>query len=137
MKGVTITPLKKIPDDRGTIMQMATNKEIPKLGQVYFSTVYPGVVKGWHYHDKQTLNYCVIKGMIRLVVYDKKEFEEIYLGDRNYCLVTIKPGIWNGFMGMGTEEAIVCNVIDVPYDKDEISRLPYDSFEYNWEVKNR
>ena len=137
MKGVTITPLKKIPDDRGTIMHMATNKEIPKFGQVYFSTVYPGVVKGWHYHTKQTLNYCVVKGMIKLVVSVGDEFEEIYLGDRNFCLVTIKPGIYNGFMGLGTEEAIVCNVIDVPYDKDEIKRFPYDYFDYKWEVQNR
>jgi len=137
MKGVTITPLKKIPDDRGTIMHMATNKEIPKFGQVYFSTVYPGVVKGWHYHTKMTLNYCVIKGMIRLVIYDGKDFEEIYMGDRNYVLVTIKPGIWNGFMGMGTEEAIVANITDYSYSDTEIKRLPYDYFNYDWRVKNR
>ncbi len=137
MKGVTITPLTKIPDDRGCIFHMATNKTIKKFGEIYFSTIYPGVVKAWHYHTKMTLNYCVIKGMIRLVVSQGKEFEEIYLGDRNYCLVTIEPGIYNGFMGMGTEEAIVANLTDIPHDKNEIKRFPYDYFDYKWEVKNR
>ena len=137
MKGVIITLLRKIPDDRGTIMHMATKKDVKKFGQVYFSTVYPGIVKGWHYHKKMTLHYCVIKGMIRLVVHDGRDFEEIYMGDRNYVLVTIKPGIWNGFMGMGTDEAILANVTDYPYSDNEIKRLPFDYFEYDWRVKNR
>ena len=137
MKGVTITPLTKIPDDRGCIFHMVTNKTIKKFGEIYFSTIYPGVVKAWHYHTKMTLNYCVIKGMIRLVVSQGKEFEEIYLGDRNFLLVTIEPGIWNGFMGMGTEEAIIANLTDIPHDKNEIKRFPFDYYEYDWKVKNR
>jgi dTDP-4-dehydrorhamnose 3,5-epimerase len=137
MKGVTITPLTKIPDDRGTIMHMVTSDMIERFGEVYFSTVYPGIVKAWHLHKEMTLNYCVIKGMIKLVVGDGSDFEEIYLGDKNYCLVTIKPNIYNGFMGIGTEEAIVANLTDIPHDKEEILRLPFDYFDYDWKVKNR
>jgi len=139
MKGVTITPLKKIPDDRGSIFHIMRNDSpmFDKFGEVYVSTVYPGVVKAWHYHSKMTLNYAVVKGNIKLVVFDKLEFKEIYIGDRNYSMVSIKPGIWNGFMGIGTEEAMVVNVTDIPHDPYEIMRLPYDEFNYDWEVKNR
>lgn len=160
MKGVTITPLTKIPDDRGCIFHMMRNDSplFKKFGEIYFSTVYPGVVKAWHIHSKMTLNYVVIKGNIKLAVLKEasgerikkgetpdedeykfypEEMQEIYIGDRNFLLVTIEPGIWNGFMGIGTEEAIVANLTDIPHDKNEIRRLPFNYFNYNWSVKNR
>ena len=64
--GVIIKSLKKICDDRGRIMHMLKKSDphFRKFGEIYFSTAYPGVIKGWHEHTKMTLNYCVIKGMI-------------------------------------------------------------------------
>ena len=44
-----------------------------RFGEIYFSTVYPGVVKGWHVHKRMTLNYAVPVGMIKLVCYDDRE----------------------------------------------------------------
>ena len=57
--GVIIKKLRRICDDRGTIMQMqeSSNEEFVGFGEIYFSTIYPGVVKGWHLHKKTTLNY--------------------------------------------------------------------------------
>lgn len=138
MKGVTITPLTKINDGRGSIFHMMRRDDplFTKFGEIYFSTIYPGVVKAWHYHNKMTLNYAVIKGMIKLVVHDRTSYEEIYIGDRNYCLVTIEPGIWNGFMVIGKEEAIVADLTDMPYEAGEMMRAAWDGFEYKWEVKN-
>ena len=48
-----------------------------KFGEIYFSTAYPGVIKGWHEHTKMTLNYCVIKGMIKLVLIDNRPKNQI------------------------------------------------------------
>ena len=58
IKGVLIKQLKVIPDERGLIMQMMRNDdaEYKKFGEIYFSSVYPGVVKGWHLHTQMTLN---------------------------------------------------------------------------------
>ena len=36
------------------------------------SGVHPGVVKGWHLHEKNVLNYAVIVGMIKLVLFDPR-----------------------------------------------------------------
>jgi len=130
--GVIIKPLKKIADERGIIMHMMkdTDPEFKKFGEIYFSAVYPGVVKGWHSHIKMTLNYAVVKGMIKLVLYDnrensptKGELMEIFIGDNNYSLVTIPPMVWNGFKGIGTQEAIVANCTDISHDPDEIQSL--------------
>ena len=53
---VIITKLTKIPDERGTILHMLRNDSphFDKFGEIYFSTAYPGVIKGWHEHTKQT-----------------------------------------------------------------------------------
>ena len=80
-----------------------------RFGEIYFSTVYPGVVKGWHIHKRMTLNYAVPVGMVKLVCYDDRadsptrgEVQELHVGELNYALVTIPPLVWNGFKGEGT-----------------------------------
>lgn len=146
--GVLIKTLKKIPDERGTIMHMmrCDDPDFEKFGEIYFSTVYPGVIKGWHLHKEMTLNYAVVFGMIKLVLYDEREgsptkgeIQEIFLGWDNYYLVKIPPMIWNGFKGIGTTMAIVANLASVPHRSGEIERLnPLDKrIPYKWELKNR
>lgn len=148
IEGVKITPLQIIPDERGMILKMLRNDDsiFNGFGEIYFSTVYPGVVKGWHIHEKMTLNYAVIEGMIKLVLYDgrdesstKGEVQEIFLGRENYSLVTIPPKIWNGFKCIGAEPAIVANCSDIPHDPDEISRIdPHNNdIPYSWERRDR
>jgi dTDP-4-dehydrorhamnose 3,5-epimerase len=148
IEGVQITSLAMIPDERGMILKMLRNDDsaYQEFGEIYFSQIYPSVVKGWHIHKKMTLNYAVVSGSIKLVLYDdregsptKGEVQEIYLGRENYKLVTIPPMVWNGFKGIGTDSAIVANCSTIPHDPDEIERM--DPFEnnipYNWELKNR
>lgn len=146
--GVLIRPLKKIPDERGTIMHMmrCDAPEFEKFGEIYFSTVYPGAIKGWHIHKEMTLNYAVVSGMIKLVLYDdrpgsktKGELQEIFLGSENYALVKIPPMVWNGFKGMGTETAIVANCSSVPHSAGEIDRMdPFDKkIPYDWALKHK
>jgi len=54
--GVNLKDLKVVPDERGWLMEiLRCDDEIyQQFGQVYMTTAYPGVVKGWHYHKKQT-----------------------------------------------------------------------------------
>lgn len=140
--GVRIHPLVQIPDERGKIMRMLRRDEphFEQFGEIYFSVVYPEVVKGWHRHARMTLNYAVVSGTIQLVLYDdrdgsptRRELMELFLGGTNYALVKIPPGVWNGFKGLGVQPAIVANCATEPHDPQEISRLdpasgtiPYD-----------
>lgn len=141
--GIFIKALRQIPDERGKIMHMlrADDPHFEKFGEIYFSVVNPGVVKGWHIHQEMTLNYAVVSGRIKLALYDPREgsptrgeVQEIFLGDDNYALVRIPPGIYNGFKGLGDRPAIVANCATLPHDPEEIGRL--DPFEneipYDW-----
>jgi len=145
--GVRIKPLKKICDERGMVMHMlrCDDPDFDKFGEIYFSVVYPGVTKGWHLHKEMTLNYAVVSGMIKLVLYDEREgsptkgeLQEVVIGEDNYVLVRVPPLIWNGFKGIGTEMAIVANCATHPHDPDEISRLdPFDNhIPYDWSLRH-
>ncbi len=147
IEGIEIKLLKKIPDERGTIMHMMRSDDdiFNGFGEIYFSTIYPDVIKGWHIHEKMILNYAVIDGMIKLVLYDERansstrgNLMEIYLGDDNYILVKVPPKVWNGFKGIGEKKAIVANCASIPHDSSEISRRdPFKSdIPYKWELKN-
>ena len=146
--GVLIKPLKQISDERGKIMHMLRNDDphYDQFGEIYFSVVNPNVIKGWHLHTKMTLNYAGILGMIKLVLYDgrddsstKGELNELFIGEDNYVLVKVPPGIYNGFKGIGIKPAIIANCSSIPHDPEEIKRLdPFtNSIPYNWELKHR
>jgi len=143
--GVIITPLKKIADERGTIMHMLRKDSsvYKSFGEIYFSTAYPGVIKGWHLHTKMTLNYAVVQGMIKLVLYDdrkgsktKGELMELFVGEENYCLVTIPPHVWNGYKTIGIKTALVANCATHPHEAGEMKRLDPNStsIPYRWEI---
>lgn len=147
IEGVTVRPLKQIADERGKVMHMLRKDDpwFEKFGEIYFSVVYPGVIKGWHLHKIMALNYAVVSGMIKLVLYDDREgspsrgqLQEIFTGQDNYALITIPPNVWNGFKGIGTTPAIVANCATIPHDPGEIVRLdPFSkSIPYDWNLKH-
>ncbi|MFQ5902794.1 MAG: dTDP-4-dehydrorhamnose 3,5-epimerase family protein [Candidatus Binatia bacterium] len=147
IQGVSIRPLKQIPDERGKVMHMLRCDDpwFEKFGEIYFSVVYPGVIKGWHLHKVMTLNYAVVSGVIKLVLYDdregsptKGEIQEIFTGEENYSLVTIPPKVWNGFKGGGLKPAIVANCATEPHDPSEIVRMDpiSEKIPYDWNLKH-
>jgi dTDP-4-dehydrorhamnose 3,5-epimerase len=145
--GVQIVPLRRIPDERGTIYHMlrSSDPHFVQFGEIYFSTVYRGVVKGWHRHRLITLNYACIFGRIKLVLFDEREgspthgqLAEIFLGPDNYALVVIPPDVWSGFKGMSDPFAMVANCCTHPHDPSVSTRVdPFDNhIPYDWSVRH-
>jgi dTDP-4-dehydrorhamnose 3,5-epimerase len=148
IEGVRIEPLKRIPDERGTVMHMLrrTDPYFIEFGEIYFSTIYRDVIKGWHLHELMTLNYACIFGRIKLVLFDDRERSgsrgevmEIFLGPDNYSLVQVPPRVWNGFKGMAAPMSIVANCATHPHDPSRSQRRdPFDPyFPYDWAVQHR
>ena len=142
IEGTIIRPLKKIPDERGTIMHgVRSDNILSEFGEVYFKKLYSGVVNGWHVHETLILNYICILGMIKLVLYDTRSdsptkgvLQELFIGEDNYCLVHIPPGVANGSKGLGVPFSILVNVASEPHDPNRTYRridphsgeIPYD-----------
>jgi dTDP-4-dehydrorhamnose 3,5-epimerase len=149
IEGAQIKRLKVIPDERGWLMEMMRDDDpfYKKFGQVYLSVVYPNVVKGWHYHRKQTDHFVFVKGMAKVVLYDgrddsptKGEVNEFFMGDRNPILLVIPPLVLHGMKGIGTEPAYLVNTPTEHYvydDPDEFRVAPYsDEVPYDWGGKD-
>ena len=146
--GVILTPLRQIFDERGKVMHMLREDSpvFSRFGEIYFSCTHPGVVKAWHQHREMTLNYAVIHGEIKFVLFDDRpnsstrgEVQELFISPENYMLVTVPPMIWNGFKSVGTETSIVANCATLPHSADEIvRRAPDDSYiPYGWDLQHR
>ena len=148
IEGVVITPLRQIFDDRGKVMHML-RKDSPifsEFGEIYFSCTYPGAIKAWHLHKEMTLNYAVIHGSIKCVLYDDRLgsktrgcVEEYFLSPENYSLITVPPLVWNGWKGIGDETSIVANCATIPHDPSEIERKPAidSSIPYDWKIDHK
>jgi dTDP-4-dehydrorhamnose 3,5-epimerase len=147
--GATIRRLPVIPDERGFLMEIfrSDDPEFQAFGQVYLSVVYPGVVKGWHYHKAQTDHFCVVKGMAKVVLLDRREgspthgeVNEFFLGERNPAILTIPNLVLHGMKGIGVEPAYLINIPDVPYRRDDPDefRMPADDpgIPYDWSRKD-
>lgn len=65
--GVQVILLKRIPDERGKIFHMlkCTDPHYIEFGEIYFSTIYPGVIMGCHLHNLMMLNYACIYARIK------------------------------------------------------------------------
>ncbi|HRI80510.1 MAG TPA: dTDP-4-dehydrorhamnose 3,5-epimerase [Cyclobacteriaceae bacterium] len=143
MEGITVTPLKIIPGDKGKVMHAMTVDApgFKGFGEAYFSTIVKGEVKGWKKHLRMVLNLVVVTGKVKFIVYDDRPssssfgkfiFFEISPGD-NYQRLTIEPGLWMAFEGLGASENIILNLADIRHDPTETEscdlhsgRIPYD-----------
>jgi dTDP-4-dehydrorhamnose 3,5-epimerase len=149
IQGVNVKPLKIIADERGYLMEMMRSDDpfFQKFGQSYVSVAFPGVVKGWHFHKVQTDHFVIVKGMMKVVLYDQRDgsptkglINEFFMGEKNPILVTIPPGIVHGMKGIGTEPAMLVNVPTelYKYDKPDEYRIdPHkNDIPYDWDRKD-
>lgn len=146
---VHVKPLKVIPDERGFLYEMLRTDDpfFQQFGQCYLTAVYPGVVKGWHWHKLQTDHFVCVKGMAKVVLYDRREdsptfgeVNEFFMGERNPILLVIPKGVLHGMKGIGTELAMIINLPTHPYDHaqpDEYRVDPHQNdIPYDWSAKD-
>lgn len=142
IEGVQVIPLRRFADERGSVLLMLkeTDPHFVRFGEIYFSTVYPGVVKAWKNHRRMDANYACVYGRIRVVLHDGRdgsptngETMELHISPEEYALAVIPPGVWHGFQGVGEPISILANCATEPSDPSELDRLdsadpaiPYD-----------
>jgi dTDP-4-dehydrorhamnose 3,5-epimerase len=152
IEGVRIKKCNWMVDDRGQLTELlrADDEMFQGFGQSYITTcdisTYKPIIKAWHCHERQYDNFTVIRGKLKLVLYDdregsstKNDFQEVILDAYQPQVVQIPPLVWHGFMALGDEPAWVLNIPSQPYNSknpDEIRRSLYE-LEYDWDVESR
>lgn len=144
IEGVKILKKSIFKDSRGELRHIMkpSDDNFKMFGEVYCSSINPGIIKGWNLHKKMTINYTVVRGSIKFVLFDSREGsttinqkQEIVLDSLNYFSVSVPPLIWNAFQCLGLKKAYVINFTDYQHSKAETIKMdPYekDIINYNW-----
>ncbi|MBI2833614.1 MAG: dTDP-4-dehydrorhamnose 3,5-epimerase family protein [Acidobacteria bacterium] len=149
IEGVKTKALRVLPDERGWLMEILRADDeglFVRFGQVYVSATYPGVVKAWHYHQRQVDTFACVAGMIKLVLVDTREssptngkINEFFIGAKNPLLVQVPNLVYHGWKCIGPETALVVNVPTAPYNydvPDEFRLAPHGALPYDWSRKD-
>ena len=114
-----------------------------KFGQVLVSVLYPGVVKGWHLHNKQTEYTTCTNGNIKYVALKEnsdgtKSVQIVMMGEKNPIAIKVPTGVWHGYMPLANKEATVLHLMDTPFDIKDDDTMRKDPYEFGdfWTVKD-
>jgi dTDP-4-dehydrorhamnose 3,5-epimerase len=133
IEGVRITRLAVIDGAQGSVLHALRSDagEFAGFGEVYFSTVAQGAVKGWKLHARMVCNFVVPVGAVRFVIHDDREGSatrgastEVLLSRADYRRLTLPPGVWFAFQGVGEGLNLILNVASIPHDPTEVKSLP-------------
>ena len=127
LKKIKKIPLKVIKNNAGDIIKYLEkkNKYFKKFGEVYFSKIKKGYVKGWNLHKK---TYCLITvpyGTVNFVFKDYKMInsKKITISDISPILLVIPPNIWFKF-STKKKYSIIVNLIDRAHSNTETKKHP-------------
>lgn len=135
-----LTPLRRIANPLGDIFHAmkASDDGYAGFGEAYFTTVHCDVVKGWKRHSRMTLNLIVPEGAVRFHVRDDSGRQFNYLlgmsaddgaaMGADYARLTVPPGYWVAFGGVGDGLNLVLNIASIPHDPTEATNVPLTAF---------
>ncbi len=141
LEGMKKNNLNIFDSDSGSVMHGLKNSDegFNKFGEVYFSSIKENSIRAWKLHKKMTLNLIVPIGRVLFCFFDdrdssftKNEFYKILLSRDPYVRLTVPPGIWFGFKGIGKYDNIICNVSDIIHDPNEIIRKDLNKINIDW-----
>jgi dTDP-4-dehydrorhamnose 3,5-epimerase len=129
IEGVQIHDLKQISLPKGDLWHAckSTDEGFVGFGEVYFTQVNKGEVKGWKRHKRYQLNLVVLQGKVRFVIYDDRkgsstygDFAQITLSPSEYYKrLTVPAGVWMAFQGVNDGVNMLMDLIPEPHDSKE------------------
>ena len=140
---VKVKKLNSFFDEEGELFEtLRCDDEIFSgvFGQNLISIVKPGIIKGLHFHRKQTEYTTCIKGNILYVAIKEVNgqdliIEKFEVGERNRILIKTEPGIWHGYTPLDGREAVVLYTMDKAYNHKDPDTEDKDPFAFGdiWE----
>ncbi len=150
IEGVKVKKLVRHCDDRGFFQEILRDDEglLRRFGQASMSLTYPGVVKAFHWHERQDDLWFFPSGNAQVVLHDLREgspthgqTDVYYMGEHNPILLLIPAGVAHGYRVLGEKPAVIIYFTTESYnpaDPDE-KRLPWNdpSIGFDWTTRFR
>lgn len=113
-----MTEINPRSDDRGTFVpflndanQLPDKKELA-IKRIYYVYNYgKGVIRGFHFHQKEWKYFMIVSGAAKFVAINPKELKEIYTfisSSRKPNLIVIPPTYANGWISLEDNTILVC-----------------------------
>lgn len=134
-------PVTPFADDRGWSLMNLLTGAMSQQGQINFSMQYPGVVKAWHRHDKQSDFWMCVLGHIKVGVVRESDGAAWMLvtGEKRPGVLIIPPPLWHGAACVGPTPAGLLYYVTHAYNANQPDehRRPWDSIEgFPWATRN-
>ena len=137
VESILITPVNRIEVTGGDILHGIKKSDIgyAGFGEAYFSFIEIGAVKAWKKHLRMTLNLVVPIGRVGFYFVDKSNrLRSEIIGAGNFFRLTVPPGIWFGFKGLGKYENVVMNLANLEHNEAEVVRQNNNYFDCDWDI---
>ena len=132
---IELKKLKSFIDKEGELFEVLRSDDFlyeGKFGQNLVSIVKPGIIKGLHFHEKQTEYTTCIKGNILYVAIKETKgsplIEKFQIGESNRIMIKTSPGLWHGYKVLGNSEAVILYTMNRPYDPKNTDTLEKDPY---------
>jgi len=124
-------PLDSISVDAGNVLKGLTIESGGFLGfgELYFSYILEGQIKAWKKHNVAICQILVPMGEVEFRFLDSNLecCKSIIIGESNYGCLTIPPGNWFGFSGLGRVRSLVVNISTIVHDPNECDHINFKS----------
>lgn len=131
-KQYELSKLDKISTLNGDVFHglKRTDNSYLEFGEAYFSFISYKKKKGWKKHKKMTLNLIVPTGSVKFYIFDENQsvLSTVEIGRENYSRLTIPPGQWVAFEGLGEQENIILNIADIEHKATEAEAINIENF---------
>ena len=147
IEGVRVRDLVAHQDARGALTEVLRSDwpEFTRFGQAIFTVNLPGVIRAWHWHERQTDVIVVVGGSARVAVYDGRptspthgRVEDFLVGEGRLAAIVVPPGVYHGYRTVGDRPALILNFPDRLYDASapDERRVPHDTPDvpYDWDA---
>ncbi len=139
-----IFEIKKFTDDRGFLSEVWRAGKLPDFTpkQTNFTVAHPGVIKAFHFHEKQQDLWFCVSGNIEAVLFDRRkdspthgETQTVAMGEFNSVALLIPREVAHGYRVLGEEQAGLVYLVDQEYDsqKPDEGRIAHDDPEINFD----
>lgn len=138
----SLVPITFFADDRGWSIMNQFQGVLSAEGQINYSVMYPGIIKAWHRHEKQTDFWLCLHGHLKVGVHRESDDTRwtCVIGEKRPAVVIVPPPLWHGAATVGPEPAGLLYYVTHPYNAshpDEQRRAWNEPDDFPWTAQNR
>ena len=131
ISGLKKINIKIIKNNKGDLIKYLSSRDsfFKKFGEIYFSEIKKGQIKGWNLHKRFKCHLAVISGSVTFNFVDSRKNsktflkkEKITLRKKNYALLVVPPKIWFNFTTRD-KVSLVANTLNYPHLDSETKKI--------------